>query len=396
MAQRGSTALDLALANDKEEAAAVLRAHGAQVSLFFAAEKGMADEIAAHIAAGQDVNACNQVGRSALDLALANDHAEAAAVLRAHGAQVSLFLAAAKGMTDEIAAHIAAGQDVNACNQEGRTALDLALAKDHEEAEALLRSHNALQGKQLKERIHKAWRDAGNVVVLDHVASGALYEDYTMLFGNFNTFKADVKLSAAKFYYELHIKHIQGVAALFGWATEDFASSTNLDGEEQYVGGNAFSWAFDGVRVVKCANEDVGGSVFGVPWQEGDVLGLACDMVNKTVSFSVNGSFEAPLGLAFQNIAANSIAPAFTASRGFKVLANFGQLPLKHAPPDETYVSVHAAERLYKELKERMHKAWRDEIAAHIAAGQDVNACDQVIFLCVCVHAWVCVAARLV
>jgi hypothetical protein len=32
-----------------------------------------------------------------------------------------------------------------------------------------------------------------------------------------------------------------------------------------------------------------------------------------------------------------------------------------------------------------MHKAWRDEIAAHIAAGQDVNACDQVIFLCVCV-----------
>jgi hypothetical protein len=32
------------------------------------------------------------------------------------------------------------------------------------------------------------------------VASGALYQDYTMLFGNFNTFKADVKLSAAKFY----------------------------------------------------------------------------------------------------------------------------------------------------------------------------------------------------
>jgi hypothetical protein len=66
-------------------------------------------------------------------------------------------------------------------------------------------------------------------------------------------------------------------------------------------------------------------------------------MVNKTVSFSVNGSFEPPLGLAFQNIAADSIAPAFTATSGFKVVANFGQLPLKHAPPDETYVSVHAA-----------------------------------------------------
>ncbi len=123
-------------------------------------------------------------------------------------------------MTDEIATHIAAGQDVNACNEEGRTALHLALEKEQEETASLLRSHNALEGKQLKERIHKAWRDAGNVVVLDHVASGALYEDYTMLFGDCNTFKADVKLSAGKFYDELDIKHIRGQAVHFGWATD--------------------------------------------------------------------------------------------------------------------------------------------------------------------------------
>jgi hypothetical protein len=222
--------------------------------------------------------------------------------------------------------------------QEARTALDLALANGHEEAAALLRSHNALEGKQLNERVQKAWRDAGKVVVLEHVGSGALYQDYTILFANFNTFKADVKLSAGKFYYELHIKHIQGIAQ-FGWATEGFESSTEYTGEG--VGDNAFSWGFDGVRVSKWG--DGSDSAFGVKWQEGDVLGLACDMVNKSVSFSVNGSFEPPLGLAFQNIAAHSIAPAFTAERGFKVVANFGQLPLKHAPPDETYVSVHAA-----------------------------------------------------
>jgi hypothetical protein len=222
--------------------------------------------------------------------------------------------------------------------QQLRTALDLALANKKEEAASLLRSHNALEGKQLKERVQKAWRDAGNVVVLDHVASGALYEDYTMLFGYFfNTFKADVKLAAGKFYYELHIKDIQG-SAQFGWATEGFESSTKPTGEG--VGDNAFSWGFDGVSVSK--RGDGSGSAFGVAWQEGDVLGLACDMVNKSVSFSVNGSFEPPLGLAFQNIAADSIAPAFTAKRGFKVVANFGQLPLKHAPPEETYVSVHA------------------------------------------------------
>ncbi len=61
MAQRGRTALDFALEYDREEAAAVLREHGAQVSFFFAAEMGMTDEIAARVAAGQDVNARDQV-----------------------------------------------------------------------------------------------------------------------------------------------------------------------------------------------------------------------------------------------------------------------------------------------------------------------------------------------
>jgi hypothetical protein len=174
--------------------------------------------------------------------------------------------------------------------------------------------------------------------VLDHVASGALYEDYTIVFGNFNTFKADVKLSATKFYYELEIKQIKG-RARFGWVTEGFESTTESSGEG--VGDNAFSWAFDGVRARKWG--DSSSSAFGVEWQEGDVLGLACDMENKSVSFSLNGSFEPPLGVAFDKIVADSIAPAFSAGLGFKVVVNFGQLPLKHAPPDETYVSVHAA-----------------------------------------------------
>ncbi len=214
-------------------------------------------------------------------------------------------------------------------------------------ADILTHPITLILGKQLNERVQKAWRDAGKVVVLEHVGSGALYQDYTMLFGDLNTFKADVKLSAGKFYYELHIKHIQGRDAYFGWASQGFESSAERTaGAGQFVGGNPFSWAFgfDQGKVIKCANDVNGsGSAFGVEWKKGDVLGLACDMVNKSVSFSVNGSFEPPLGLAFQNIAAHSIAPAFSARNGFKVVANFGQLPLKHAPPDETYVSVHAA-----------------------------------------------------
>jgi hypothetical protein len=55
------TPLDLAVKNKKEEAAAVLRAHGALHSLHFAAQKGMTDEVAAGIAAGQDVNTLDAV-----------------------------------------------------------------------------------------------------------------------------------------------------------------------------------------------------------------------------------------------------------------------------------------------------------------------------------------------
>jgi ankyrin repeat protein len=334
----GKTAMQLAEEGYHSKVVAVLKEHGAQLSLWYAAAKGMTDELAAGIAARLDINACNSRGRTPLESAVDNDQEEAAAVLRAHGAELSLFFAAEKGMTDEIAAHIAAGQDVKACNEDGRTPLDLALANNQEEAVALLRSNNAVEGKELKERVHKAWRDAGKVVLIDHVSFGALYEDYTIVFGNFNTFKADVKFSAGKFYYELEIKHIRGLAQ-FGWATEGFERSTESTGEG--VGDNAFSWGFDGMRVSKWG--DGSSSTFGAVWQEGDVLGLACDMVNKTVSFSVNGSFEPPLGVAFENIAADCIAPAFTALSGFKVVANFGHLPFKHAPPDETYVSVHAA-----------------------------------------------------
>ncbi len=69
------------------------------------------------------------------------------------------------------------------------------------------------------------------------------------------------------------------------------------------VEDKALSWGFDGVRVSKWGD---GSSAFVVEWQEGDVLFLTCDMVNKTVSFSVNGSFEPPLGVAIDMTAAHT------------------------------------------------------------------------------------------
>jgi hypothetical protein len=192
------------------------------------------------------------------------------------------------------------------------------------------------------------------VVVLDHVGVGkGMEEDYTFEFGGcagsfgwsrtFSTFKADVKLSGGRFYYELEIKNLQD-GARFGWAQilDQGAEETNgwkSSAECSYdgVGDNPFSWA------VKCKWHNGISTIFGHNLKKGDVLGLGCDMINKTIYFSVNGSFDA-LCVALKPISAEWIAPAFTASEGSQVVANFGApRKFKHAPPDDGYVSVHDA-----------------------------------------------------
>jgi hypothetical protein len=61
------------------------------------------------------------------------DQEEAAAVLRMHGAQRSIFLLslAREGMTDEVAAGMVAGQDVNASERNKQTPLHLAASRGH-------------------------------------------------------------------------------------------------------------------------------------------------------------------------------------------------------------------------------------------------------------------------
>jgi hypothetical protein len=48
---------------------------------------------------------------------------------------------------------------------------------------------------------------------------------------------------------------------------------------------------------------------FRSKWKIGDTLGFACDLVNKSISFSVNGSFEASNGMALEKINAEWLSP---------------------------------------------------------------------------------------
>ena len=70
-------------------------------------------------------------------------------------------------------------------------------------------------------------------------------------------------------------------------------------------------------------------------WKEGDVLGCLADLDAKTLSFSLNGSTDAPMGVAFEGIGfEGSLFPALAAAQGV-VSCNFGEdlaNPLKHLP----------------------------------------------------------------
>jgi hypothetical protein len=58
------------------------------------------------------------------------------------------------------------------------------------------------------------------------------------------------------------------------------------------------------------------------------------------MSVSVNGDFTAPNGIAFDNIEAPYLTPAFSGDGQYRV--NFGDRPFAFAPIDEHYISVHA------------------------------------------------------
>jgi hypothetical protein len=185
-------------------------------------------------------------------------------------------------------------------------------------------------------------RNAGSVVVSRHRGNGCVSVDYLMQFNDFNTFVADVKLSGGFFYFEVTVVKCTGVMQ-FGVCTHGFEGRERT--MNKGVGDDSWSWAVDGSRQYKwhdCAKES-----FGTTWATGDVIGFALDMRSvdaAALSVSVNGSRAAPNGVAFRDIAAPYLSPAFTGHGQYCV--NFGDRPFAHAPHGLGFMSVHDANKV--------------------------------------------------
>ena len=65
------------------------------------------------------------------------------------------------------------------------------------------------------------------------------------------------------------------------------------------AGDDDHSWAYDGHRQKKWNS---GCSNWGSKWHDGKIVGCAADVDRRMLSFSLNGSFFPPMGVAFQDI----------------------------------------------------------------------------------------------
>jgi hypothetical protein len=130
-------------------------------------------------------------------------------------------------------------------------------------------------------------------------------------------------LTHGKWYYEIVVGSDN--VAQVGFVTTDFVATEN-----QGVGDDARSWAFDGNRNLKWHD---GEQPYGREWAEGDVVGCLLNLDARKIYFSLNGD---TLGVAYDidtNTATGPFYPAATLKDGvWQFLFGIGEV--RYAPPD--------------------------------------------------------------
>ncbi|XP_075987921.1 ryanodine receptor isoform X9 [Anticarsia gemmatalis] len=136
---------------------------------------------------------------------------------------------------------------------------------------------------------------------------------------DFRTYRAEKNyaVSSGKWYFEFEI--LTAGPMRVGWAHADMPPGMMLGQDEN-------SWAFDGYNEEKVYSGST--ESFGKQWAVGDVVGVFLDLIDKTISFSLNGELlmDALGGeTTFADVQGDNFVPACTLGVGQKARLTYGQ-----------------------------------------------------------------------
>ncbi|XP_058809913.1 ryanodine receptor [Phymastichus coffea] len=135
----------------------------------------------------------------------------------------------------------------------------------------------------------------------------------------FRTYRVEkhYAVSSGKWYFEFEVMTAGPMRV--GWAKADCAPGSMLGSDEN-------TWAFDGYNEEKVYSGTA--ETFGKQWQVGDVVGVFLDLIDRTISFSLNGELlmDALGGeTSFADVQGDCFVPAFTLGVGQRAKLTFGQ-----------------------------------------------------------------------
>jgi len=169
---------------------------------------------------------------------------------------------------------------------------------------------------------------------------------------NFENVRADVKVRAGKWYYE--VKLLTYGKMHIGWCTDKCEVQTNS--YETGIGNDNESYAYDGSCQKAWHGSASNNERYGEYWNNGDVVGSLIDLESKTISYYRNGK---DLGVAFNNVTiGDGLYPALSLQKRQKCLFNFGKEPFSY-PLTEVFPDVHPLHlNLSKQQQEELEKCF--------------------------------------